>query len=84
MEVFSLPKKGFEIPIASWLTGPLKDLTLRSIDKDLLAKQNIFNSDLPRKWYEDLKENRVDTSEKLWTLIAFQAWCENFYPSWAI
>ena len=82
-EVFSLPKKGFEIPIAEWLTGPLEDLTRRSIDAGRLGRQGIFQPELPRLWYDDLKAGRRDTSEKLWTLIAFQAWCENFRPDLA-
>jgi len=79
-EVFTLPKKGFEIPIAEWLTGPLADLTRRSIDGERLKRQGIFHSTLPHLWYDDLQAGRRDTSEKLWTLIAFQAWCENFRP----
>ena len=79
-EVFALPKKGFEIPIAEWLTGPLGEITRRSIDEERLRRQGIFHPEPPRRWYEDLKAGRRDSSEKLWTLIAFQAWCENFRP----
>ena len=82
-EVFALPKKGFEIPIAEWLTGPLEDLTRRSIDAGRLERQGIFRPEQPRRWYADLKAGRRDSSEKLWTLIAFQAWCENFRPDLA-
>ena len=79
-EVFQLPKKGFELPIAEWLTGPLDELTRRSIDTERLRRQGIFRPEQPRRWYADLKSGRRDSSEKLWTLIAFQAWCENFRP----
>ncbi|MEE8172992.1 MAG: asparagine synthase (glutamine-hydrolyzing) [Alphaproteobacteria bacterium] len=82
-EVFELPKKGFEIPIAEWLTGPLDELTRRSIDAERLRRQGIFRAEQPRRWYADLKSGRRDSSEKLWTLIAFQAWCENFRPDLA-
>ncbi|MEC9454196.1 MAG: asparagine synthase (glutamine-hydrolyzing) [Pseudomonadota bacterium] len=82
-EVFELPKKGFEIPIAKWLTGPLDELTRRSIAAERLRRQGIFRPEQPSRWYADLKAGRRDTSEKLWTLIAFQAWCENFRPDLA-
>ena len=82
-DVFALPKKGFEIPIAEWLTSPLDDLTRRCIDEARLRRQGIFRPEQPRRWYEDLKAGRRDSSEKLWTLIAFQAWCENFRPNLA-
>jgi len=80
-DVFAAPKKGFEIPIAEWLTGTLDDLTRRSIDAARLKRQGLFRPEVPAAWYEALKSRRRDTSEKLWTLVCFQAWCERFRPS---
>ena len=74
--VFARPKKGFEMPIASWLTGQLADLTRRAIDPTHLATQGLFRPELPAAWYDALKGGRRDTSEALWTLVAFQAWYE--------
>jgi asparagine synthase (glutamine-hydrolysing) len=74
--VFAHPKKGFEMPIASWLTGPLGELTRRAIDPARLAAQGLFRPELPARWYDALKSGRRDTSEALWTLVAFQAWYE--------
>lgn len=82
-EVFALPKKGFEIPLAEWLTGELDGFTRQAIDPDRLARQGLFRPELPRAWYDDLKARRRDTSEPLWTLVAFQAWCERFRPGLA-
>ena len=64
------------MPIASWLTGQLADLTRRAIDPTHLAKQGLFRPELPAVWYDALKGGRRDTSEALWTLVAFQAWYE--------
>lgn len=75
-KVFGRPKKGFEVPIATWLTGPLQDLTRRAIDPDRLRRDGLFRPELPQKWYDDLKARRRDTSEALWTLVAFQAWAD--------
>lgn len=82
-EIFAAPKKGFEIPIAEWLTGPLDDLTRRAIDPKRLKQQGIFRPEQPATWYAALKSRRRDTSEKLWTLVCFQAWCERFRPNLA-
>ena len=82
-EIFAAPKKGFEIPIAEWLTGPLDDLTRRAIDAQRLKRQGLFRPELPAAWYAALKSHRRDTSEKLWTLVCFQAWCERFRPDLA-
>ena len=75
-EIFDRPKKGFEAPIAQWLVGPLADLARRATDPERLRRQGLFAPNLPGGWYDDLAAGRRDTSEKLWTLIAFQAWAE--------
>jgi asparagine synthase (glutamine-hydrolysing) len=75
-EVFGRPKRGFEIPIADWLLGPLADRLRRAVDPARLEDQGLFKPDLPRRWHEELKARRRDTSWQLWTLVAFQAWQE--------
>ncbi len=82
--VFSNRKKGFEVPIAEWLTGPLEDLTRQAIDPNRLKKQGLFDPTLPAIWYKDLENRRKDTSEKLWMLVAFQGWCKKFRPNLSI
>ncbi len=79
-EVFARPKKGFEVPLAQWLTGPLRDLTRRAIDPGRLADQGLFHPELPRRWFDDLAARRRDTSWQLWTVVAFQAWWERHGP----
>jgi asparagine synthase (glutamine-hydrolysing) len=79
-EVFTRPKKGFEMPIAEWLCGPLDDLVAHAIDPVRLKRQGLFRPDLPRRWLTDLQSRRRDRSEQLWTLIAFQAWVLRFRP----
>ncbi len=75
-EVFSRPKRGFEVPIAEWILGPLRDLTRSTIDPERLKREGILRPELPQAWFEDLESGRQDTSWKLWSLIAFQAWYE--------
>ena len=75
-EVFARPKKGFEVPIADWLVGPLADLTRRAIDPGRLKRQELFRPELPARWFAELEAGRRDTSWELWTMVAFQAWHE--------
>lgn len=75
-EVFSRPKKGFEVPIARWLTNDLRDHTRRAIDRDRLVRQGLFRPEVPAHWFADLEAGRRDTSWALWTLVAFQAWID--------
>lgn len=82
-EVFARPKKGFELPIAAWLTGELDELCRRAIDPARLKRQGLFRPELPQAWHRALKGGRRDTSARLWMLIAFQAWCERHRPELA-
>ncbi len=75
-EVFTRPKRGFELPIGSWLAGPLADRVARATDPVRLARQGLFRPDLPRRWRADLAAGRRDTAERLWALVSFQAWAE--------
>jgi asparagine synthase (glutamine-hydrolysing) len=75
-EVFERPKKGFEVPIATWLKGELNDLARRAVDPGRLKRQGLFRPELPQRWLAALETGRRDTSGQLWTLIAFQAWWE--------
>jgi asparagine synthase (glutamine-hydrolysing) len=76
-EVFARPKKGFEVPVARWLTAELRDLTRRAIDPDRLRRQGLFRPELPARWLADLESGRRDTAWALWTLVAFQSWSEH-------
>jgi len=72
-EVFERPKKGFEIPIALWLKKELRSLVETAIEPATLKGHGIA-PEPPRRWLEELDSGRRDTSEKLWTLVAFTQW----------
>lgn len=75
-EVFTRPKKGFEVPIARWLTGELRELTRRAIDPARLRAEGLFRPELPGRWFAELEAGRRDTAWPLWTLVCFRAWAE--------
>lgn len=74
--VFRRPKKGFEVPLARWLTEDLADMTRAAIDPGRLRAQGLFDPDLPQRWYSDLKAGKRDMAWALWTIVAFQGWAE--------
>ena len=55
-----------------------RPVTRRAIEPERLARQGIFRPELPQAWYRGLASGKRDTAEALWTLVAFQAWCERF------
>ncbi|WP_370153413.1 asparagine synthase (glutamine-hydrolyzing) [Ferrovibrio sp.] len=73
-DVFRLPKKGFEMPIASWLRGGLRDRMRAASDPVKLQRQGLIHAGPVQEWVDDLESGRRDTSWQLWALMAFQAW----------
>jgi len=70
------PKVGFEIPLGSWLRGPLKDWVENLLDEKRLSQEGYFNSKLIRnKWTEHLSGKR-NWQNDLWNVLMFQAWID--------
>ena len=68
------PKKGFDVPIAKWLRGPLKDWANELLDeKTIDSQQYLLSSQIRKKWNEHLS-GKYDWSKQLWTVLMFQAW----------
>jgi asparagine synthase (glutamine-hydrolysing) len=71
-EVFSRPKRGFEMPVAAMLNGDAADRLAAATDPAALKRQGIFDSVQIETWRRELP--RRDTSWHLWTVLAFQEW----------
>jgi len=77
-EIARRGKKGFGIPIAKWLCEELKDLMLELLSEKRLKKQGIFNPAAVKRLVSDHLAHRVDNRKKLWNLLIFQLWWDNF------
>ncbi|HEY9278761.1 MAG TPA: asparagine synthase (glutamine-hydrolyzing) [Eoetvoesiella sp.] len=70
------PKKGFSIPLANWLRGPLKDWGAALLDPSRLRQQGVFHAaPILRKWQEHQSGKR-DWSTHLWSILMTQAWLD--------
>lgn len=73
-EIINRKKKGFGMPIAAWLNGPLQDLLLKHTDRAYIEQQGIFNYDYVEKLVLEHQSKQKDHRKKLWTLLVFQLW----------
>jgi asparagine synthase (glutamine-hydrolysing) len=73
-QLIERPKKGFSVPLAEWLRGPL-----RSWAEDLLFSGGsdsdglIRTAEVRKRWREHI-EGRRDWNLVLWALICLRAW----------
>lgn len=68
------PKKGFSIPLAQWLRGPLREWAESLLDSKLLSQQGYFNSAEVQKVWKHHLSGGGDRSRQLWSILMFQAW----------
>lgn len=79
-EIFSREKKGFELPLWKWLKTELKtDIETNWLNENKIKEQNIFNYETVQKLKQKLySDNPGDAPAKVWALIIFQNWYQNF------
>ena len=80
-EILSRPKKGFGIPIADWLRGPLKFLLDEHLNAHYLREQGLFRVEAIEKLVTQHLAGFADNRKALWTLLVFQQWWRHARPS---
>lgn len=79
-DIVSRSKKGFELPLQKWLSNNLRS----TVENDWLNKDKINSEQLLNYAYiGELKSkvfsgNAGDSAAKLWAVIIFESWMQNF------
>jgi asparagine synthase (glutamine-hydrolysing) len=73
-EILQRKKQGFAMPVAHWLAGELKELTMDMLSPARLARQDLFEPAAVARLLSDHFERRRDNRKLLWTLLVFQLW----------
>jgi asparagine synthase (glutamine-hydrolysing) len=71
------PKKGFSIPIGTWLRGPLRKWADDLLDRERIEAEGFFcHEPIAFKWREH-QRGKFDWSDPLWTILMFQTWYQS-------
>jgi asparagine synthase (glutamine-hydrolysing) len=74
-ELYNRPKKGFEVPMLSWLRKELKPMLEDLLSEKTISEQGIFNYSEVKKLKSQLdSSNPQDVHARLWALLVFQSW----------
>jgi len=74
--LFERPKQGFNMPIGSWLRGPLRDWVQGLLDMRRIRNDGFLDSrSIQACWHEHLTGRR-DQSRYLWSVLMIQSWLD--------
>ncbi len=71
------PKKGFPVPMLSWMRGPLQSLTRDTLLAGDSACRNHFDPQVLTE-IVDAHQTGADRQQELWTLMIFEFWHQTF------
>lgn len=80
-EILARSKKGFNIPIARWLTEDLRDWAHDLLAYPRLKQQGIFDAGGVQRLLQAHMNRRQDARKHLWTLLTFQMWFDTWYAN---
>ena len=78
-KIIDRPKKGFSMPIGPWLRGPLRPWLMDMLSYEKIKKQGYLDPNFVERLISQHLSCREDNSLKLWNLLMWQAWLENWY-----
>jgi asparagine synthase (glutamine-hydrolysing) len=79
-DVIHRPKKGFGVPIAKWVKGPLRELFEDLLSYDRIRKEGFLNPEYVTKLLKDHIVNWKDNRKQLWTLLVWELWVSRYQP----
>jgi asparagine synthase (glutamine-hydrolysing) len=75
-EVIQRPKKGFGIPLAAWIRGPLKSRLETAIASSPVWDLKVLDRSVFRTWNEEHQSLTHDHSKPLWALFVLHRWVQ--------
>jgi len=79
-EILDRPKKGFGIPLAHWIHGPLRGLFREVLAPEKIRVEGIFRPEAVTRLLDEHLAGKRDHRKLLWNLFMFEKWRET-YPA---
>jgi asparagine synthase (glutamine-hydrolysing) len=76
--VINRPKKGFNMPVAHWIHGELRELTRDVFHPAKIRREGFFRPAYVQKLVDDHLNGTRDNRKLIWTLLVFELWYEKY------
>jgi len=80
-EIVDRKKKGFGVPIAKWVKGPLKDLFSAVLEPSKIRQEGLLDGEYVSLLLQTHLLNQRDNRKLLWTLLVWELWFDRYRPS---
>jgi asparagine synthase (glutamine-hydrolysing) len=77
-QVIRRPKKGFNMPVAHWLRGSLREMAGDVLSPERLRRQGLFDPQAVQRCLQEHWAGRRDHRKILWNLLVFQCWHDRY------
>lgn len=78
-ETVERPKHGFNVPLADWLRGPLREWSEALLDPARIAREGYLDTEAVRWTWQTHLAGTHDWHWRLWCILMFEAWLESFF-----
>jgi len=75
--LFDRPKKGFAVPVGTWLREELRDWAEGLLSERKLREFGVLDVRTVRRTWNEHQGGRRDCSTRLWIVLMLQAWLED-------
>jgi asparagine synthase (glutamine-hydrolysing) len=75
-EVLRGKKRGFNVPMPTWIAGGLREFACDTLSAARLKSQGLFDPRVVGRLLEEHLTRRVDHSRPIWTLLVLAVWYE--------
>jgi len=76
--IIDRPKKGFPLPLGSWLRTSLRQFTRDSLLARDSACSRFVDRDETARLVQEHEQGSADRSQEIWTLLVFEFWHQHF------
>jgi asparagine synthase (glutamine-hydrolysing) len=76
-------KKGFNVPIPSWIRGDLREIVHDTLTPQRLHESGLWDAPFVARMIQEHEDRRRDWSRNIWCLLIFQLWYDTYVKGWS-